>query len=116
MAWKFIPLTVLSGTTACGLLAMRQGRIDAAHDMLDLQERLRAQERRILDTRSELGKMLVLERIRQWCERETAATSVPFVPFEIDDCVPPHEQVWVNAFSPDWRSEVGITAPGSSSP
>lgn len=92
MIWKFIPLTILAGITACGLLAFRQGRIDAAHDMLQLQEDLRVNERLLLDLRTELRSNLDLDRVRAMCKHLAEHNDVSLVPIRLDECVSTYDE------------------------
>jgi len=72
---KLCVLILSFGVVACGLLANRQMRVLAAHDMADVQKRIARHDRELWKLRAEVARRVTPEKVR-----ELAAQFGPLAP------------------------------------
>lgn len=88
MFWKIAVSILWVGTTAVGLLMIRQQRIDAVHDQAVIHSRILHKRQMLWQLRIETQQLLTPERvsvlIQQYCDRNGAT----FKPLLVDPCLP----------------------------
>ncbi|MFG0330806.1 MAG: hypothetical protein ACF8PN_13030 [Phycisphaerales bacterium] len=87
LAAKFVALILTAGSTACGLLVIRQGRIDAAHDMARLHNRILDHEQALWAIRLQVHESVRSDRVVELVRRFEAESGVPMVPFRLEACL-----------------------------
>ncbi len=65
---KLAAVIVAVGVCACTLLAMRQARLQAAHDLAEARLRVRALDERVALRRAEIGRLVSPEQVRRMAE------------------------------------------------
>ncbi len=60
---KLAIIIVAIGLTACGLLAMRQARLQAAHELAQAQLRIAREDERLLTLHAQIAERITPERI-----------------------------------------------------
>jgi len=63
--WKLLAIVAAIGLTACGLLSMRQARLQAAHELADAQLRIWRHDEELLRLRALIAERVTPERVRQ---------------------------------------------------
>lgn len=118
MFWKLAAAIIALGLFACALLAMRQGRLQAAHEMAQTQLRIRA-----LDEKLYLLRAQIAERVTPQQVRELASDVGPLHPIvtkvESGEARPVHGPATFSPVPPPWwnddqpeRADRGSAAPG----
>ncbi|MCL4222331.1 MAG: hypothetical protein KJZ65_13280 [Phycisphaerales bacterium] len=64
MFWKLLAIIIAIGLTACGLLSMRQARLQAVHELADAQLRIWRHDERLLLLRAEIAKRITPDGVR----------------------------------------------------
>ncbi len=62
---KLVAVILGVGVIGCGLLALRQQRLEAASDLARVQVHLRAQDERLLQLRTEIARRVSPEHVRE---------------------------------------------------
>lgn len=65
---KLAAVIVAVGVCACTLLAMRQARLQAAHDLAEARLRVRAIDERVALRRAEIGRLVSPDEVRRMAE------------------------------------------------
>ncbi|MCL4742501.1 MAG: hypothetical protein KJZ54_09900 [Phycisphaerales bacterium] len=65
---KLAAVIVAVGVCACTLLAMRQARLQAAHDLAEARLRVRAIDERVALRRAEIGRLVSPDHVRRMAE------------------------------------------------
>lgn len=84
MLAKLIIIVITIGATACGVLVIRQERIDVAHDMAQIHRRIQEKDQQLWDLRVQIHNRLNNESIRSMIERFEAQQGGPLVPLNFD--------------------------------
>lgn len=84
---KLLAILLSTAATACGLLVMRQQRIDIAHDMARTQRRIVQQNQMIWKMRVRVHEQVTHESVLAMIARYEAETGTRLKPLLIDDCV-----------------------------
>ena len=84
MLAKLIVIVVTIGATACGVLVIRQQRIDVAHDMARVHRRIHEKEMQLWDLRVQIHNRLNSDTIRLMIERYEQHHGEPLVPLRFD--------------------------------
>lgn len=69
MFWKLLAIIIAIGLTACGLLSMRQARLQAVHELADAQLRIWRHDERLLLLRTEIAKRITPNGVRDMLAR-----------------------------------------------
>ncbi len=69
MAYKLAALIVGLGVIACVLLGIRQLRVQAAHEMADVQRRVAAHDRELWKLRTEIAKLTTPDKIETLAQK-----------------------------------------------
>lgn len=64
MFWKLVVCLLAIGVMGCSLLAMRQARLQAAHELAQTQLRIRGCDERLFKLRTQIGAMVRPEDVR----------------------------------------------------
>lgn len=64
MFFKLLAIIVAIGLTACGLLSMRQARLQAAHELADAQLRIWRHDERLLRLHADIARLVAPDRVR----------------------------------------------------
>lgn len=62
---KLLAIIVAIGLTACGLLSMRQARLQAVHELADAQLRIWRHDERLLKIRADISARITPDRVRE---------------------------------------------------
>jgi len=87
MPMKIIILIMTVCCTACGLVVIRQERINAAHDMASLHTELQRQQRQVQDLRANLLSELTPKNLRLLIARYEENTGSTMIPFAREKCI-----------------------------
>lgn len=60
---KLVLVILACAGTACGLLALRQSRLEVAHELASVQLRIREMDERLLAVRAEIGQRVTPEQV-----------------------------------------------------
>lgn len=81
MFWKLVVCVISMGIFGCSLLAMRQARLQAAHELAQTQLRIRASDERLFKLRAQIGFQVRPEDVRSMvAEMTTLKPITPPVP------------------------------------
>lgn len=69
MFWKLLAIIIAIGLTACGLLSMRQARLQAVHELADAQLRIWRHDECLLLLRAEIAKRITPDGVRTMLAR-----------------------------------------------
>lgn len=72
---KLAIIIVAIGLTACGLLAMRQARLQATHELAQAQLRIAREDERLLTLHARIAERITPERILELAESANASRS-----------------------------------------
>lgn len=61
---KLLAITIAIGLTACGLLSMRQARLQAVHELADAQLRIWRHDEALLKLRAEIAQEIAPDKVR----------------------------------------------------
>lgn len=87
MPIKIIILIITACCTACGLVVIRQERINTAHNLASLHSQLRIHQREVQTLRVQLQNNLDPENIRLLVTRYEQNTGSTMVPFRREECI-----------------------------
>lgn len=76
MAYKLAALIVGLGLIACVLLGIRQLRVQAAHEMADVQRRVSAHDRELWKLRTEIAKLTIPDNIETIAQKYGVLTPI----------------------------------------
>ncbi len=76
MAYKLAALIVGLGLIACVLLGIRQLRVQAAHEMADVQRRVSAHDRELWKLRTEIAKLTTPDNIENLAQKYGVLTPI----------------------------------------
>jgi len=81
---KLLFIILIAGATAAALLANRQQRIDTAHEIAVLHQRLQTQEQTLWRLQSEVAQRIRPERVRQYKDNLGGAwVAIPVTPKDV---------------------------------
>ena len=83
MLAKLCALILSIGVVACGLLAIRQMRVLAAHDMADVQKRIAKHDRELWKLRAEVARRVTPEQVRELAAKFGPLTPISPERFEV---------------------------------
>ncbi len=78
MFWKLACCIMCMGIFGCSLLAMRQARLQAAHEMAQTQLRIRAADERLFKIRTEIGLEVRPDNVRSLVAGVTSLKPIIF--------------------------------------
>lgn len=84
MVWKLVALILVAGATACGLLVIRQGRIDAAYDMSQLHRRMTVHEQSLWRMRTRVHELVRSDRVLRLVTAYQHEMNVEMTPIRIE--------------------------------
>lgn len=84
---KLVALILIAGATACGLLVIRQHRIDAAHQMSAIHQRLLQHEQRLWKLRVAIHERLRQDQVALMAENLAAEQDVALSPILLEECI-----------------------------
>lgn len=101
MPIKIIILIMTVCCTACGLVVIRQERINTAHDLAKLHNELLQQQRQVQDIRANLLTELTPQHLRLLITRYEQNTGSTMIPFAREKCILSCDPAprWVSAAS-----------------
>jgi hypothetical protein len=76
MTYKLAALIVGLGVIACVLLGIRQLRVQAAHEMADVQRRVSAHDRELWTLRTEIAKLTTPDKIETLAQKYGVLTPI----------------------------------------
>ena len=76
MVYKLAALIVGMGLIACVLLGIRQLRVQAAHEMADVQNRIARHDRELWKLRAEIAKLTTPDRVEVLARKYGLLTSI----------------------------------------
>lgn len=62
---KLLAILIAVGLTACGLLSMRQARLQAVHELADAQLRIWRHDETLLKLRAEIAQEIAPDKVRE---------------------------------------------------
>lgn len=69
MFWKLLAIIIAIGLTACGLLSMRQARLQAVHELADAQLRIWRHDEQLLLLRAKIAQRITPDGVRDMLAR-----------------------------------------------
>ncbi|KAA0215340.1 MAG: hypothetical protein DYG94_04365 [Leptolyngbya sp. PLA3] len=69
MFCKLLAIIIAIGLTACGLLSMRQARLQAVHELADAQLRIWRHDERLLLLRAKIAQRITPDGVREMLAR-----------------------------------------------
>lgn len=84
---KLLAILLSTAATACGLLVMRQQRIDIAHNMARTQRRIVQHNQMIWKMRVRVHEQVTHDSVLDMIARYEAETGTSLKPLLIDECV-----------------------------